>query len=107
VGDDEGKGCALGIAADHPSFARVDDLAAESTDLSNGGVEVWDGEVGERETVARAGAALVHPDDNPLELRLPAAPILTLSILECELEQPLPKAPSALRVVDGELDQEL
>jgi transposase InsO family protein len=72
----EPKGRALGVAADHPALAWVDDLAAERAHSLDGGSEVGDREVGEREAVAGARAAFVQPEHNPLVLGLPAAPLL-------------------------------
>ena len=105
MGSREGEGCALGIAADHPPVARMDDLAAESIHPRYGGSEVGDRKVRERKAVARARAALVQPDHDPLVLGLPAAPILWLTILQSCLQQLLPEVSCPLGIVGGKLDQ--
>src|SRR5439155_6303795 len=100
-GAGEPEGRALGVAADHPALARVDDLAAECAHPFDGGSEVGDRDVGEREAVAGAWAALVQPEHNPLVLGLPAAPLLGSAALQRRLQQLLPEASRAFRLVGG------
>ena len=70
------------------------------------GSKVGDREVGEREAVAGAWAALVQPEHDPLVLGLPAVPLLGSAALQRRLQQLLPEASRAFRLVDGKLDQE-
>src|SRR3954452_25600173 len=93
----------LGVAADHPALARVDDLAAERLHPLDCGDEVCNREVGEREAIARAGAALVQPDQDSVVLDLPAVPLTGSTFGERRVEQPLPKPASAFRLVGGKL----
>jgi hypothetical protein len=75
-GAGEPEGRALGVTADHPVLARVDDLAAERTHPLDRGSEVGDREIRERKAVAGTGTALVQPENDPLVLSLPATPFL-------------------------------
>src|SRR5437867_3593803 len=84
----------------------MDHLAAKRGHPLNGGSEVGDQEVGERETVTKTRAALVQPERNPLVLSLPAAPLLGSAALQRRLQQLLPEASRAFRLVGGKLDQE-
>jgi hypothetical protein len=74
--------------------------------LDRGG-DVGDREIGEREAVAWAGAALVQPEHDPCMLALPAAALLRSPVCERRLEQALPEPSRAFRLVGGKLDQEL
>jgi hypothetical protein len=96
----------LRVAADHPALARVDDLAAERLYVLDRGGEVCNGEVREREAIARAGAALVQANHDAIVLGLPAVPFFGSTFGECRFEQPLPEPASAFRFVGGKLDEE-
>src|SRR5688500_16516972 len=76
----------LGVPADHPGLAGVDDLAAECADALHGGVEIVDGEVGEREAVAGAAPPLVQPELDPVPVALPAPALLGSAAAERDLE---------------------
>jgi hypothetical protein len=84
----------------------MDDLTAERLYPLDRDDEVCNREIRERETIARAGAALVQPNRDPLVLALPAASLLGRTFAECRFEQPLPKSTCAFGFVGGELDQE-
>ncbi len=73
---------ALGVSADRPALAGVDDLAAERQHPIGCGSEVADREIREREAVARARAAFVHPERDPLVFGLPAVSVLRLAALQ-------------------------
>src|SRR5437762_13145326 len=83
AGEPEGRG--LGVAADHPALARVDDLAAERAHSLDRGGEVGDREIGEREAVTGARAALVQPKHDPLAVGLPAVPFLRSAAIQRRL----------------------
>jgi len=101
----EPEGAALGVAADRPLLAWVDDLTAEFRDAGERLGDVGDGEVGKREAVAGTWPALVQPERNSACVRLTAAPLPLLALGEREAQQLLPKAASALWVVCGKLDE--
>jgi hypothetical protein len=101
----EPEGAALGVPADRPPLARVDDLAAQLLDAGERLRDVGDGEVGKREAVAGPGPALVQPERNSAFPRLPAASLPLLALGERDAPQPLPEPASALRVVCGKLDE--
>lgn len=98
--------CSLGVAADHPALAGVNDLAAERLHALDRGGEVGDREIREREAVAWAGAALVQPEHDPCILALPAAALLWSPVGERRPEQALPELSRPFRLVGGKLDQE-
>lgn len=106
-GAGEPEGRSLGVAADHPALAGVDDLPAERLHPLDCGWEVGDREIGEREAVAWAGAALVQPEHDPFVLALPPAALLRFPVGERRLEQALPEPSRAFGLVGGKLDQEL
>jgi hypothetical protein len=83
----------------------LDDLAAERLHPLDRGGEVGDREIGKREAVAWAGAALVQPGHDPCMLALPAAALLWSPVGERRLEQAPPELPRAFRLVGGKLDQ--
>src|SRR5262245_3053561 len=83
---------AFGVATDRPALAWMDDLTAELAHTLDGGREVCDREVGQREAVAWPAAALVQPEHDPLVLGLPAAALLGVAVGERCLQQPLPEA---------------
>jgi len=101
----ECEGAPLGVPADRPLLARVDDLAAECLDAGERLPDVGDGEVRKREAVAGPWPALVQSERNSAFPRLPAASLPLLALGERDLEQPLPEPTSALWVVCGKLDE--
>jgi hypothetical protein len=101
----EPEGAALGVPADRPPLARVDDLAAQFLDADERLRDVGDVEVGKREAVAGPGPALVQPERNSAFPRLSAASLSLLALDERDAQQPLPEPTSALWVVRGKLDK--
>src|SRR5207244_3148096 len=97
---------ALGVAADRPALPGVHDLSAQFDDLPECGLQVGDRQVGQRETVAGAAAALVESDGRAGVLSLQAHALFRLALGERDAEEPLPEAAGAVEVVRGELDQE-
>lgn len=83
---------AFGVTTDHPTLARMDDLTAEFSHTRDGGREVCDWEVGQREAVTWPAAALVEPEQDSLMLDLPAAALLAIAAVERCLKQSLPEA---------------
>src|SRR5262249_9747155 len=98
--------CALGVTTDRPTLAGMDDFAAELAYTSDGGREICDRKIGQREAVPWPAAALVETKHDPLMLGLPATPLLGLAAVERFLQQPSPEALRPFAVVCGELDQE-
>src|SRR3954447_6216828 len=101
----ERERAALRVAADGPALAGVDDRAAELLDAGDRGRQVLDGQVGQRDAVARAGAALVEPRGGAAPLRLPAAALVGPAPAEVAPEQAGPEPPGPLGVVGGGLDE--
>src|SRR6201999_2323061 len=97
----EGEGGALGVAADRPALAGVDDRAAEVLDLTQGAGHVGDREVGERGGVAGAAAALVDADPDAARVGDPAGALPRPALGEVDFEQAPPEAQGALGVVGG------
>ena len=64
-----------------------------------------DAEVGQREAVARPGAALVHAERCTVAVRLQPRAFRGRALVERQAEQPFPEARRACEVVGGELDQ--
>jgi len=84
----------------------MDDLAAERPYPLDRGDEICNREIREREAIARARAALVQPDHDPLVLALPTASVLGPTFGKTRVEQPLPEPTCAFGFIGGELDQE-
>lgn len=103
----EAERAALGVAADRPPLAGVNDDAAEFGDKQQGALDVVDREVGERERVAGSAPAFVNADRDRLSVAvcLPARSLAVAAIVERGAEQARPEPPGAGRVVGGELDQ--
>jgi hypothetical protein len=74
--ESEPEGAAFGVSADRPPRTGVDDATAELLHALKRAVEVIDGEVRQRNGVARPAPALVHADLRIRALRLPPAPLL-------------------------------
>src|SRR4029453_974947 len=67
---------ALGVLADRPPRAGVDDRPPERADLIERGREIRDREVGQRERVAGPATARVEPDRGTAGPGLPAIPLV-------------------------------
>ena len=96
----------FGVAADRPALPRMHNLSAQFDDLLECGLQVGDRQVGQREAVAGAAAALVEPDGRTGVLCLQALALLRPPLGERDVEEALPEAAGAVEVVRRELDQE-
>jgi|SRR6266542_5621286 len=61
-GSRETERAALGVAADRPAIARVDDAPFQLDEALERPREIRDAEVGQREAIARAAPTLVQPE---------------------------------------------
>ena len=85
----------------------MDHLAAERAHLLERCREIRHGEIGKREAVSRAWAALVHPDRYPGVHALPTLTLVGAPRHERRFQQLLPEASSPFRLIGRKLDQEL
>jgi hypothetical protein len=83
----------------------VDHAAAKLDDALERALEIRDGEVRQREAVARPSPALVQAQNGGSGVRLQALPLGVATRFERELEQRLPETACATQVVGGKLDQ--
>ena len=96
---------ALGVTADAPLLARVDDLAPERTDPLERGVHVRDGEVGKRHPIAGPRPSLVEAERGVAAVGLPAFALTLATILEFDLQESAPEPTGSFGVIGRELDE--
>jgi hypothetical protein len=84
----------------------MDYLAAKRAHLLERCRKIGHGEIGKREAVSWARAALVDADRDPRVHGLPTLTLVRAPRLEGRPKQLLPEAPSPFRVVGRKLDQE-
>jgi hypothetical protein len=87
-------------------LARMDYLAVEGAHLLERCREVGHGEIGKREAISWARAALVHADRHPRVHRLPTLTLVRAPRLERRPKQLLPEASRPIGIVGRKLDQE-
>jgi hypothetical protein len=83
----------------------MDDLAAERTDALECGLHVRDGEVGERDPIARTGPSLVEAECCVSAVGLPAFALTPVTIPEVNLQEFAPEASGSFGIISRELDQ--
>ena len=99
----ETERAALGVAADRPALARVDDAPSELDDALERPREIRDAEVRQREAITRALATRVQPERRAIVVALQALTFPLPPLVERDVEQRLPEAAGAGQVVSGEL----
>lgn len=82
----------------------MDNASTESLDLVERRVHVVNGEVGQRNRVARARATLVDSDLRIPGVCLPAAAFGLAAVGELGTEQTRPELPRATGIISGKLD---
>jgi hypothetical protein len=87
-------------------LARMDYLAVEGAHLLERCREVGHSEIGKREAISWARAALVDADCHPRVHRLPTLTLVRAPRLERRPKQLLPEASRPIRIVGRKLDQE-
>ena len=83
----------------------MDHRSAGRSDVRQRRFKISDGEVRQRDSVARPGAALVHAHGRRIRMCLPSASLLDRAVLELGSEQAGPGPQRALSVICGKLDQ--
>ena len=83
----------------------MDNAPAQSLDLAERRVHVGDGEVGQRDRVARTRATLVDADGGIPGVCLPAAAFGLAALGQLDAEQIRPEPPRAVWIIGGELDE--
>jgi len=83
----------------------MDDLAAERTDALECGVHVQDGEVGERDPIARARPSLMQAECCVSAVGLPAFALTLATIPEFDLQELAPESTGAFGIISRELDE--
>src|SRR5271155_4994017 len=98
----EPEGASLGVLADRPPLARMDDAPAERPDSFQRLADVADGEVRQRERVAGAAAARMDAHRRRAShrrrarARLPTLPLRVIADIELDAEQLTPEATGAI-----------
>ena len=99
----EAEGAAFGVAAHGPALAWMHDGAAEGDDPLERARQIVDPKIGEREPVARTGAALVEAEGGTIPVALDALALRCAAFGERQPEQPFPKLLCPREVVGWEL----
>ena len=82
----------------------MDNASTQSLDLGKRRVHVDNGEVGQRDRVARARATLVDSDVRIPGVCLPAVAFALAAVGELGAEQTRPELPRAVGIISGKLD---
>ena len=101
----EPERASLGVLADRPGLARVDNGAAERLDALQRRGDIGDREVGQREGVARPASARMHADRRSAGVRLPALALSRCARLQLYPKELRPEVAGARGIVRGKLDQ--
>src|SRR2546423_9729642 len=101
----EPEGAALGVLADGEALPGMDHRSAQCLDPAQRVGKVVGLEVGERASVAGAGAAAMEAERRALGVCLPALAFALAPVLQLDPDHALPEALGPLGVVGGALDQ--
>src|SRR6516165_165388 len=83
----------------------MDHGSPQRSDLLERGLQVRDGEIGQRSGVAGSGATFVNPERRGALLGLPAATLILAPLGELDSEEARPESTRTVGIISRELDQ--